>query len=296
MLAHLLLLIAFVIGNANAQMTLKGAGVYPVAAAAYTGPGDIVSGASSWWGLRAYNAASRGSAAINVCIASDVACGDLSTDATTGNLVTSTLIGGSACSVVTCTIKTMYDQTGNGRHVTMATEARRPTLSTACLNSNTLACAVFSKANLQRLRSASTITRAVPYTLSVVAERTGNTTISNMTLNLGITTAFISFDAANTVTFSPSASTTASANDNAWHAMQGIAAASNAGFFYVDGLSSSNYSATIGLSGAQIDISDDGFQEATLDGKLVEAGFWPSGFSVGNASSMNSNQHIYWGF
>ena len=55
--------------GANAQNLLLGAGQSPkvAAAAGYTGPGDIVSGAKVWYGLRAYNAADRGNKLVNVC-------------------------------------------------------------------------------------------------------------------------------------------------------------------------------------------------------------------------------------
>ncbi len=63
----------------------------------YTGPGNVASGATAWWGLRAYTSATRGNALINACNVADAACADLSSDATSGALTIPT-IGGTACS------------------------------------------------------------------------------------------------------------------------------------------------------------------------------------------------------
>src|SRR5260221_661617 len=88
--------IALCLAPASADnFLLLGTGRAPVVAASYTGPGDIVSGAVGWWGLRAYNAASRGNPLANVCtvIATIDTCLDFSSDATTGSLLIVTIGG-----------------------------------------------------------------------------------------------------------------------------------------------------------------------------------------------------------
>ena len=40
--------------------------VMPQAAAAYAGPGNVISGASAWWGLRGYSAAAVGANAVQL--------------------------------------------------------------------------------------------------------------------------------------------------------------------------------------------------------------------------------------
>ena len=67
------------------------------AGVSYTGPGNVVSGASAWWGLRAYNAADLGNNLINVCNPGDGACVNMVSSASTGALVVTT-VGGEACS------------------------------------------------------------------------------------------------------------------------------------------------------------------------------------------------------
>ena len=69
------------------QQTTTGAGHPPASTGTvYTGAGDVVSGATAWYGLRAYNSAYRGSKAINVRRASDNTTQDINVLAGTGAL------------------------------------------------------------------------------------------------------------------------------------------------------------------------------------------------------------------
>jgi hypothetical protein len=68
--------------------------------ACYTGPGDIVSGATAWYGLRAYNAAYMGQKAINIRCTSGAHVNltyDINVQPPSGQLDIGTAIGGSAC-------------------------------------------------------------------------------------------------------------------------------------------------------------------------------------------------------
>lgn len=98
------------------------------APASYTGPGDVDGNWTIWVGLRAYSSATRGNNAIQACDVGDAHCVNIPTDATTGALVGSTVVGSGACNTSTnvCTVKTMYDQSGNAHNCTQATEASRP--------------------------------------------------------------------------------------------------------------------------------------------------------------------------
>ena len=83
MLARLILILALLLGPcANAQISLTGAGAggsVISGGTTYIGPGDVVSGATAWYGLRGYNAAfATGSkAAINVRRATDNTTSDI---------------------------------------------------------------------------------------------------------------------------------------------------------------------------------------------------------------------------
>ena len=64
----------------------------------YSGPGNVVTSALVWYGLRAYSAATRGNALINACNVGDAACADVPSDASIGALTISA-IGGESCNV-----------------------------------------------------------------------------------------------------------------------------------------------------------------------------------------------------
>src|ERR1039458_204497 len=98
---------------ANAQALLLHAGQSPkvaVSCSSYIGPGDIVSW-KSYWSLRSYSCVTRGNKLVNVCNSTggiDVGCADISSDPTTGALVSAT-IALITCPGTNCTIKTFYD-------------------------------------------------------------------------------------------------------------------------------------------------------------------------------------------
>jgi hypothetical protein len=101
-------------------------GSYPLStagctsASTYIGPGDKQAYAI-WAGVRAYSHATCGKPALNVCDStggSDVSCADLVTDTTTGLIVAKAMPPPSSitCGAVhnpNCTVKIIYDQTGN---------------------------------------------------------------------------------------------------------------------------------------------------------------------------------------
>lgn len=93
------------------------------AVVAYVGPGDVVSGAAAWWGLRAYSSAKVGTKAIRLIRASDSAQQDFNT------LTNGALDIASISTFLTSTtgkVVTLYDQTGNGFDITQSTDANRP--------------------------------------------------------------------------------------------------------------------------------------------------------------------------
>lgn len=83
-------------------------------AASFTGIGDTLSGAKGHWGVIAYSAASRGSNMLNLCNVGDVACADVATDATTGIVSSTQVVGSITCGTGAnlCTVKKLYDDSG----------------------------------------------------------------------------------------------------------------------------------------------------------------------------------------
>ena len=267
-------------------------------APAYSGPGDVVSGAKAWWGLRAYNSAAKGTPAVNVCNVSDIACADLSTDAVTGALVISS-IGGSSCSIVTCTIKTWYDQSGalacsggTACNVTQATIGTRSTLVVSCISS--LPCAATS--NVAGATATNGLTSGIsqPFTISAVGNRTGNTSSFQDLLSIDnndIQTGFS--NSTNTSLMFAGSVTSATASDSSFHALQHVynGASSVLG---VDGTESTvNPGTNVPAAGGKFSIPG---VSNVLTGQATEVGIWSGGFSSGQRTSMNSNQHSYWGF
>ena len=261
------------------------------AGASYTGPGDIASGALAWYGLRAYSSAARGQKAINVCNAGDATCVDMSTDASSGAL-TITTVGGTNCSVSTCTIKKAYDQTGNGYDATQSTIANRPTLSVSCLSS--LPCMAFSGSQYLQ---ATIPAVSFPDTYSAVAKRTGNFGAQNAIFaSYPGGPVFYFYSGSNLLALfaGVAGSMTVGAADNSWHAIQALVNGGSSSLD-VDGTTSGG---ALSNNGGSTSLGVGAYPGGSnlLNGFMAEGGYWTSAVSSGNQSSLNSNQHSYWGF
>lgn len=286
-------------GTFQSRAALDAGGTPPPS---YTGPGDVVASAVFGGGLRAYSAATAGSKAINVCLASDVACADLSTDASTGALVITT-VGGFSCAVVTCTVKTIYDQTGNNAcsgstpcDFTQATELKRGTLVVNCIGS--LPCIATSvNSNPGYLTSGNSPGTAQPFTCSFVAMNTAPGQGALFSAKATVQIGYHSSGANVAFIYAGSSVPTATASDGAFHAIQAVFNNASSDI-YVDGSTNpSNLGSSTGMDGASSIVlltADIGSQP--MEGQFSELWCWGSAFSSGQKSSMNSNQHSYWGF
>lgn len=291
-LLFILCLIFGVSEEASAQLSPFIVNFGPPRVTSYTGPGDIVASAKFWGGLRAYSSAKRGSAAINVCNVSDVACVDMVTNASTGALVVTT-VGGSNCGSVTCTIKIVYDQSGNGTNATQATIASRPILTLNCINTS-LPCMHVTGAQKMPITLISTTTSPLSY--SAVAERVG--TANGFMMTTGADSgpdAILDFPSAATARiYDNGTGLTLAETDNAFHAFQAMANGSS-GYIYVDGSSTSGALGPSSTHSTAASLFSNVGGSGNLTGYMAEIGMWPSSFSTGNASSLHSNQSAYWG-
>lgn len=295
------------LGAAQAQLAgglmFPGPGGVAGAAPTYTGPGDVVSGAKAWYGLRAYSAAKRGSNVADICttISTVDTCVTMVSDATTGALVLAT-IGGLTCNNSTqiCNIKTLYDQSGAlacggaACDATNATVASRPVLVVSCLGS--LPCA--SSLSIGKLFSATTMTTvSQPVTAVVVANRTTAAGTSDQVVfgnNSGANIGFGFIGGANKAGMGAPTNVSASATDNAWHALQYLANGASSAIT-VDGTTTGSLSpGTNAMTNGTI-IGTDIFGQNTAS-EWVEMGFWSGSFSSPQITSTNSNPHTYWGF
>lgn len=278
-----------------------------VGAAGYSGPGDIVSGAKAWWGLRGYNAAYTGNAA-NICTPLDAVCLDVTINAT-GGLNTTTL-GTLACNNVTtiCTVKTIYDQSGSTNCVgplacdlTQTTIAFRPTyVAPGAANgcpSTALPCMCFNGAASQRFYVNGTPqinSISQPFTYSALVNKTAGSVAVGLTFTDTPFNAIGYRTTANNQIYTYAGTlATATASDGVYHAIQAVFSNTSSDI-NIDGSVNTVSTGTDGTGGS-IGI---GWDTGTgyFTGCITEIGIWPSAFSSGQSTSMSANQHSYWGF
>lgn len=280
-----------------AQLPLTGVGPGGFgSAAAYIGPGNIVAGATAWWGLRAYTTAyATGLNKIaNVCIPADVTCADLNSDAN-GNLVITT-IGGSSCSVVTCTVKTLYDQTGNSNDITQATIASRPVLTVSCLGGKPCLTYVAGQ-SLVKTSFNGGVDVAQPFTIVAAVNDTGTSTGGGGILATKAANAaglYANDGAVNTIEAFAGSSLVVTAANNTWHTFGGVFndASSN---MNVDGVDNTGAAGTRAFFNNAATLGSDP-NGSNFVGTIAETGLWPSGLSSGNLSSLDVNASAYWGY
>ena len=299
-----ILFLVLLIDPASAQVGPAlglGGGPGHVAAASYSGAGDVFSGAKLWVGLRAYTSATRGNALINACNSTggvDVLCADLSSNATTGALVSGT-IGGITCPGTNCTIKTWYNQgsLGSGNNCTQATVASRATLNASILGS--LPAAIFGTVAGYTCGTGAAI--AEPFTISVVVNRTGS--FSSSVSVLGADNASTTY---NYIFFSNSAGTdwalggssgtviVGTVTQSAFHSAVGITNGSSS-TLNIDAIAqgTGTLSSTGIASGDTFHLGSDGYVEA-MTGDFTEGGVWPT--AAGSPANLISNERAYWGF
>lgn len=300
----------------QASLLLTGVGpdAAPVAAT-FTGPGDVVSGAYAWWGLRAYSSAKAGTKAINLCDDTGANCVDILTNASTGKLNSPGTLGVNNCNTSgSCVIATFYDQSGSTNcsgvacDITQATNAARPTLLFSCINS--LPCAVFSGVANQKLESTSTVASlAATVSMSAVANRTGTFTTAGNILAVGAANAInLNFRqvASAVQMFAGTAGIFASnITDSNFHAFQAVfnGASSNLMCGGSAGTSCSNAGTNNSLSPGSIASDASGkfaiglnaASANSLTGDITEVGMWNSVFNGTQQTNMNSNQVTFWG-
>lgn len=272
----------------------------PVPAAGYTGPIDIVASPTAWWGLRAGSSAKRGTKAANLCNSGDAACADVNSDVTTGTFPNTPTIGAITCGsgANQCTVKTLYDQSGNANDITNATEANRLRFTPSCIGS--LPCMTGSGSS-QWIGTANTnSTQAQPYTQVVAARRTSGTAEGHalgMSDSGGSNVAGIYFYpvSGDLSCRDPTDNFITGLAENTFHAIQNIGNGAS-GNCNVDGVTSTTDQGS-GAAGLSFAFGAKNYTGNTaILGQALEAGFWPSAFSSGNLTSMNSNIKTFWGY
>lgn len=256
----------------------------------YTGLGNVVSSWSAWWGLRGYSSSYTGNA-LRTRRASDSAESDISI-LLGGALDTNTLY--SFCAGTTCTVTTLYDQTGNGFNLLQATAGSQPSinLSNVGIGGRPSVSLISGKS----LVSSATWTQAVP--ISVYA------TISPI-ISSG-TRLFQSFGSGttNAIRASLVSGTTNSCNisnnslavvgsptfqKNDWITCAGVMNGASSSIF----VNGNKTTGTMGVVGA---VANTFALGPTLTGNWVEGGWYAGTIADADFTSLNSNARQYWGF
>lgn len=277
------------VGCSQQSTVFPGNGAPVSCSPTYQGPGDIFSGASAWYGLRAYSAAAAaaGQKAINIRRTSDSTTSDIRV-LSNGNLDVATAT--TFCNATTCFVVTAYDQSGNARDATQATTTAQPQLVFNCLG--TRPCMTFVTASSQVLAS-STANISALYSIASVAIRTANFTAFGGILadNAGNGLAFNNAASSIWEEQGVGAHVDNGVTDSAWHSIIAVfdAAVSSGSSITADGVLSTGTlaAATVG-AGLMMGDDNTGF----LGGSIGEAGFWPT--IAMPAATMCHNQFVYW--
>jgi hypothetical protein len=255
----------------------------------YIGPGDIVPGATGWWGLRAYKGALVGTKCVRLRRDSDNTESDFNT-LLDGTLDTAsiTTFKGSANLFVT----KLYDQSVNGPDLVQVTMANQPSFTLNGLGS--LPIMSFAAASSTALSATSPgVTIAQPFSVSAVARSSPTNTGKTIWGTAGPNNQ-MQFSAANQVMIYTGTALIATAADNTYHALGGLFNSTSSDM-NVDGTPTTGDAGTQGLSNSVVVIGAWGGGGGYMDGQILEVGVWPSNIDSSFAA-LSTNQHTYWGF
>jgi hypothetical protein len=258
----------------------------------YIGPVDAVSGATEFYGLRAYNKAyaTGTNNAITIRRTSDSTSTNI-VILTSGALDVATAT--TFCASTTCFASTLYDQI-SGKNVTQATTSAQPQLTFNCLNTS-LPCLTFSSASSQQLTTSGFVTSAQPNTLSFVAERNGNTGSTNSVIGAFNASQVGYGPAANQAFIFAGSEPTVTAADNALHAVQGVLNGTSSSL-NVDGTLTGSLSAGSSSILQPVSIGSSGNNGNYFQGLFAEAIVYEGvAMTSGNQTALCHNQRLYYG-
>lgn len=254
----------------------------------YTGPGDIVSGATAWYGLRAYSAAVAATGtqkAVNIRASGDNATTDILI-LPTGKLDVATAAAFQTAHGGNLFVTAAYDQTWNSNDISQATAANQPQLNLSPLY---LSFPAGASLNQSVTPSSGTMT------FVGVAQRSVGTDLARIIQNAGTTNrnymAFYLTPNLMRLNSSANNSTTQTVSDAAWHAAVGVIDAT--GVLNVDGVETT---AAMGLGAAS------GTRGVSTTGTGVtmiwrEAGIYEAlAMSSGQSAALITNMRSAWGF
>ena len=266
-------------------------------AAAFVGPADVIASPVAFWGLRAMSAATTGTRTANICNTSDANCADINSLAN-GNFDVTTAQAAPLNCTTNCTVKTLYDQSGNGNNITNATIANRPSLVFSCLGSKPCMQAAGSATLTSATFSSSA---AQPYTLMAVASCTAASSCASQNTFMQFNTAGVQFlfgptSAANAVgLYSGNVLPSVTSSASTVHSVIGVYNGASSILSNDGGTNTVNVGTPQNTLGGPVAIPVNSGNPFT--GQLFEAGVWttPSPWSTTNVTDMAHNQCAYWG-
>jgi len=301
---------------AHADVTLTGVDVSGkgTAVASYSGPGDVISGAVAWYGLRAYSLAyaTGNGKIVNVRLTTNSHTCDIlsTTGGNLGNTANCSTGGDNAQAAATfcganCAVVTWYDQSGANAcsaaacDVTQSTAANQPALTFSCFGS--LPCVTFAGGSVG-LAKASSPTNATPVSFSDVSLITnacaGQCTIlvsdsaaqyiGTSYLTSGGTLKYVVY---NNSSCGLSASCRLASQSTLYanqYVSNGASSITNQ-----NGTDSATFTLQTHPLANTLNLGNDTFAEAMI-GSIGETGIWPAAFSAGQRTNMCHNQKAYW--
>lgn len=267
-----------------------------VGTAGYTGPGDIVSGATIFWGVVAYNAAyaTGSNPAFDVCdVATGLTCSTINI-LTTGYADFATAAASVACATA-CGISKFYNQVTNGTlDIVQSDRTRRPTLTFSSLGS--CAGALFNGSTV-RLVSSGNWSQSQPFSGLVVFKRTSVAAAGALgvstpdAVELGANLADRSFIAAT----STANGTAGDTPDNSFNVVQGIYNSSSSIIVANSTTTSSLNPGTGNPNGTVVMGAGDSSGNDRFPGTIMFGGWWPAAFSGTQSGNLNTNARSFCG-
>jgi hypothetical protein len=264
------------------------------APAGYVGAGDVVAGATAWWGLRGYNAAvSNGTTkAVNIRRASDNTTQDF-VILSNGSLDVASIA--TFISGTTGFVTKLYDQTGNGNDLVQATAAKQPQIFLNAIGS--LPVAYANGAIPQWVQTAGGFSLNQPDSTALVYF--DNNTASNAGVAATGTGASVqsvgvaSPSAGNVYIYAGTVLSVAS-TQGAWHSLQGLYNSTSSKLNLDNVLTTGDVgTGNISTSTEELFASSNG--NFPFTGYILESGWW-GGDQSSQFSALYSNQSSYWGY
>jgi hypothetical protein len=263
------------------------------APAGFTGPGDVVSGATAYWGFPIYNntfAASLGTVFDWSCHSGSNTGSIHATSTGAPNSSDLTAMTTQCAGEPFILMPNAYDQTGNGNTAVSGGSARITDSligsfpGFACLGGGEISATITSVSQ--------------PVTYLAVANRTADFTTSESVITTynGLTGTILSYrNATNTVgTWGGAAYLTVTASDSAYHALMGVANGASTQAF-ADGTGGGAGSGGTDATSVKLAVCGLLGGIGTLSGFVVGGGMWPADLTS-SAAALSSNLHTNLGF